>query len=61
MNEIAEQEDALFAEWEKAHPGAFFRDGVLCPDRYMASKVRVELMQELVSSLVMSGEIRHKK
>jgi hypothetical protein len=41
MNEIAEQEDALFAEWEKAHPGAFFRDGVLCPDRYMASKVRV--------------------
>jgi hypothetical protein len=26
-----------------------------------ASKVRVELMQELVSSLVMSGEVRHKK
>lgn len=41
MNHITQKEDVLFAEWKKANPAALFRDGVLCPDRYLASKVRV--------------------
>ena len=41
MNHITQTEDALFAEWRKANPCALFRDGVLVPDRYLTSKVRV--------------------
>lgn len=41
MNEISEKEDALFAEWKKANQCAFFRDGILCPDRFVVSTARV--------------------
>ena len=41
MNNIAQQEEALFAEWENSHSGAFYRDGVPSPQLYQQSAVKV--------------------
>lgn len=43
MNNIAQQEEALFAEWSQKHLGKFYRDGVPDPHRYRNAKTKTLL------------------